>query len=86
MGSRQNGRHRDESDMDIIFSITGDPEKREIYPKLINKLKTVLNVEADIGTSYNVIKIRDAPLKVDLVLRTEKEYKKQKDEQRLEDL
>ena len=86
MGSRRIGKHEDESDMDIIFSITGDPPKTEVYPKLIEKLKAGLNADAFPGSSYNVIKFRKGPLKVDLVLRTEKDYQQQKREQQLEDL
>ena len=86
MGSRRTGIHRDESDMDIIFTIQGDPPKTAVYPKLIEKLEQVVKVHAEPGTSYNVVKIKDGPLKVDLVLKTEEEYRKQLHEQRYEDL
>lgn len=86
MGSRRRGDHTAKSDMDVIFAITGDPQKKDVYPKLVKKLESGMNVQAEIGSSYNVIKIKKGPLKVDLVLRTEKGYREQKQKQKLEEL
>lgn len=86
MGSRRKGVHTAQSDMDIIFAITKNPQKKNVYPELVEKLESGMNVQAKIGSSYNVIKIQKGPLKVDLVLRTEEEYREQKRKQKLEEL
>ena len=76
-GSRREGTHRDKSDLDVIFAISGDPSKKEVYPSLVDLLKKVLNVNADIGSSYNVIKIWKNRISCDLRLRTESNFREQ---------
>ncbi|MGQ4876298.1 MAG: hypothetical protein ACP6IY_19730 [Promethearchaeia archaeon] len=76
-GSRTTGDHKDKSDLDVIFWIIGDPPKHEVYPQLIEKLKKILNVHADFGSSRNVIKIWKDWITCDLVLLTRSEYENQ---------
>lgn len=69
-GSRVKGTHRDDSDLDITFSISGDPPKTEIYPVLLKKLKQNFpNNTVGTGSSYNAIKMSLGPLKFDIVLK-----------------
>lgn len=69
-GSRVKGTHRDDSDLDIILSISGDPLKTEIYPVLLNKLKENFpNNTFGIGSSYNAIKMSVGSLRFDIVLK-----------------
>ena len=67
-GSRKDGKHRDDSDLDIIFSIAEDPSRDEIYPDLIDKISKTLTVDASLGKHGNVINITKGDLEVDLVL------------------
>lgn len=76
-GSRREGTHKSRSDLDVIFAIYGDPEKRDVYPPLVERLKKGLNVRSDKGSSYNVIKIWKDQISCDLVLRTESDFKAQ---------
>jgi len=76
-GSRREGTHRDKSDLDVIFAIAGDPSKRDVYPALVERLKSSFNVNADIGSSYNVIKIWKTQISSDLVLRSESDFRAQ---------
>lgn len=69
-GSRVKGTHRDDSDLDIIFSISRDPLKTEIYPILLKKLQeNFLKNTIGIGSSYGVIKMSVGPLKFDIILK-----------------
>lgn len=81
-GSRTTGTHKDKSDLDVIFWITGNPSKKNVYPDLIEKLKGVMRVNADIGGSYNVINIWKKDLSCDLVLLTESQYRSQLESRR----
>ena len=85
-GSRRRGDYNVDSDLDIIFSITGDPRKDQVYPELVKKLKDGLNVDAKIGSSYNVINIQKNNLEIDLVLLTEAEFQSEVQRDRLEQL
>ena len=67
-GSRKEGAHRDDSDLDIVFAISGDPDKEEIYPDLSEKLEKIMKVQAEIGEDRNVINILKGKLDIDLVL------------------
>jgi len=73
-GSRRRGIYRPDSDLDIIFSVAGDPPRSLVYPDLVTKLWKVMNVEAEIGGNYHVINIRKADLDMDLVLLTEQDF------------
>jgi len=76
-GSRTTGEHKDKSDLDVIFWIVGNPFKQKVYTDLIDKLKKILNVNANTGSSKNVIKIWKEGIKCDLKLLTELEYRTQ---------
>jgi len=76
-GSRTTGEHKDKSDLDVIFWIFGNPSKQKVYTDLIDKLKNTLKVNANTGTSKNVIKIWKEGLKCDLRLLSESEYRTQ---------
>lgn len=76
-GSRRIGTHHDRSDLDVIFAISRDPPKREIYPPLVERLISGMNVNAWIGKSFNVIKITKEDLRCDLVLLTQREFQAQ---------
>jgi len=67
-GSRKEGTHKDDSDLDIVFAISGDPDKEEIYPDLSEKLEKIMKVQAEIGEDGNVINILKGKLDIDLVL------------------
>jgi hypothetical protein len=54
-GSRSTGQHKDKSDLDVIFAISGDPPKGEVYPLLVERLKKTLKVNADIGSRISLI-------------------------------
>ncbi len=76
-GSRTTGEHEDRSDLDVIFSIFGDPTKQKVYTDLIDKLKKILNVNANLGSDRNVIKIWKKGITCDLVLLSGSDYKEQ---------
>ncbi len=76
-GSRTTGTYGNHSDLDVIFWIQGDPSKTSVYPDLVDKLKQILKVNADIGSSYNVINIWKTGINCDLVLCTQWEYSEQ---------
>jgi len=76
-GSRKQGTHRDYSDLDIVFAVSKDPGKDEIYPELLDKLRNVMKVEAELGANENVINIKRRDLEADLVLLSIKDFEKQ---------
>jgi predicted nucleotidyltransferase len=85
-GSRRRGDYNMDSDLDIIFWIPGNPRKEEVYPALVQRLRQGLNVAASIGRSYNVINVEKEGLRIDLVLRTEYEFRQQVQQYRLEQI
>ncbi|KKL84689.1 hypothetical protein LCGC14_1962210 [marine sediment metagenome] len=76
-GSRTTGEHRDKSDLDVIFWIIGNPSKQIVYPDLIDKLKRILKVNTDTGSSKIVIKIWKEGISCDLRLLSESDYRTQ---------
>ncbi len=82
-GSRKEGTHRDDSDLDIVFAISGDPNKGEIYPNLAEKLKNGMNIQAELGDEKNVINIKKGDLEIDLVLLSKEKFEKQIKENKL---
>ncbi|MFW9996703.1 MAG: nucleotidyltransferase domain-containing protein [Candidatus Odinarchaeota archaeon] len=78
-GSRARQEQHPGSDMDIIFSVSGDPSRDDFYPELQDVVKANYP-EASVypGENNNVIHL-DLPneAKVELVLRTEAEFEKQ---------
>ena len=85
-GSRRRGTHKDRSDLDVIFAISADPSKMEVYPKLIEQLRSGINVEAKIGSSYNAIKIQKSQLRCDLVLKTQAQFQAQINNREFEEI
>lgn len=76
-GSRTTGEHKDKSDLDVIFWIFGNPSKQKVYTDLMDGLKKNLKVNANMGSSKNVIKIWREGIACDLVLLSESDYKEQ---------
>lgn len=76
-GSRKEGSHRDDSDLDIVFAISGNPDREEIYPELVEKLEKVMNVQANLGENGNVINIKKGKLDIDLVLLSMEKFESQ---------
>jgi len=76
-GSRRRDTHNDRSDLDVIFAISNDPSKREVYPALVEKLNSGFNVQARIGSSYYAVKIVKDQLRCDLVLKTQSQFQAQ---------
>jgi len=86
-GSRRRGNHRNKSDLDIIFTVAGDPPKKNIYPMIASNLKYGFpRAHIEIGSSYNVINMKIEDLDFDVVLLTEEEFKKEVTEYELEEL
>lgn len=84
-GSRRLGNYRTDSDLDIIFSVANNSSKYDVYPKLVEKLKKGYPYASiKIGSSYNVIKFIKNELKIDLVLRTESQFRNQVQEFKLQ--
>ena len=54
-----------------------DPTKQKVYADLIDKLKKILKVNVNTGSSKNVIKIWKEGITCDLVLLSESDYKEQ---------
>lgn len=85
-GSRRRGTHRDRSDLDVIFAISGNPSKSQVYPTLIDRLISGMIVQANIGSSYNAIKIQKDQLRCDLVLKTQLEFQLQINNREFEEI
>ena len=69
-GSRTKQRQRLDSDMDVIFSVVGNPSKRDFYPILISILQGNFQYDRVYpGGNYNVVHLDFASGgKFDLVL------------------
>jgi hypothetical protein len=78
-GSRAIAKQRLDSDMDVIFSVAGSPSKQELYPKLINLMKSNFpNENVYPGSSYNIVHLDfNSGGKFELVLLTESEFNKE---------
>ncbi len=76
-GSRNIGTHRDRSDLDVIFAIQDNPSKRDVYSPLVERIKKTMDIHADIGDDYNVIKIWKNQVSCDLVLRNQNDFQNQ---------
>ena len=85
-GSRRRGTHQDRSDLDVIFAISGNPSKRDIYPSLVELLESAMNLQARIGSSYNAIKIQKDQLRCDLVLKTQTQFQAQINNRQFEEI
>ena len=67
-GSRMKGTYRESSDLDLQFSVQGDPSKDYVYPKVVDTIKSTLGHLVDVGTSGNVVKVWGTGFSIDLVL------------------
>jgi len=85
-GSRRRGTHHDRSDLDVIFAISGDPPKSQVYPLLVERLITIMNVQARIGTSYNAVKIQKEQIRCDLVIQTQSKFQAQINNRQFEEI
>ncbi|MHA1385379.1 MAG: nucleotidyltransferase domain-containing protein [Candidatus Helarchaeota archaeon] len=78
-GSRAKKTHRLDSDLDIIFSVSENPDRINFYPKLIEVLKNNFSHEKVYpGSNYNVVHLdfRNGG-KFDIVLLSENEFDKE---------
>jgi len=78
-GSRAKRQHRPESDMDVIFSVSGNPSRNIFYPDLIKILRSNFPLERVYpGSNYNVVHLnfKDSG-KFELILLTESEFDKE---------
>ena len=85
-GSRRRGTHQDRSDLDVIFAVSGNPQKSQVYPPLVDRLASGMNLHARIGSSYNAIKLQKDQLRCDLVLRTQSEFQTQINNREFEEI
>ncbi len=78
-GSRPKQTHRPDSDQDVIFTVSGNPERKEFYPKLTKILEQ--NFPSDKiypGTNNNIVHLDfKSGAKFELVLQPNKEFKKE---------
>ena len=75
-GTRADQAYRYENDMDVIFAVAGNPDKRSFYPQFITVLNSNFPLERVYESSkYNAICMDfDKGINFDLVLLTEYEF------------
>ncbi len=78
-GSRAEKKHRPDSDMDVIFAVTGNPSRKIFYPNLMTVLRSNFpNEKVFPGSNYNVVHMDfKQGGKFDLVLLSETEFDKE---------
>ena len=78
-GSRARHSHHQSSDMDVIFSVSGNPNKNVFYPELLRVLQNNFpNDNVFPGTSYNVVHLNiSSGGKFDFVLLNEWDFDSQ---------
>jgi len=78
-GSRAKKEHRPDSDQDMIFAVSGNPSRKDFYPKLTKFLKTNFpNDEIYPGGNNNIVHLDfTSGAKFELVLQTNKEFDKE---------
>ena len=78
-GSRARQENRPDSDQDVIFAVSGNPNRKGFYPKLTELLK--INFPKDRvypGHNSNIIHLDfNSGAKFELILQTNKEYEKE---------
>jgi len=78
-GSRAKQTNRPDSDQDVIFAVSGNPERKIFYPKLMKLLKT--NFPKDKvyhGKNNNIVHLDfKSGSKFELVLQSNKEFNKE---------
>ncbi|MFW9970471.1 MAG: hypothetical protein ACFFDF_09740 [Candidatus Odinarchaeota archaeon] len=78
-GSRAKQEHRPDSDQDVILAVSGNPSRKEFYPKLENILKSNFpNDEVYLGHEGNIIHLDfKSGAEFELVLQTRKNFDKE---------
>ncbi|HEC41067.1 hypothetical protein LCGC14_0473910 [marine sediment metagenome] len=78
-GSRAKQENRPDSDQDVIFSVSGNPNRKVFYPKLTKLLKTNFpNDRVYAGGNNNIIHLDfNSGAKFELVLQTDKKFEKE---------
>lgn len=78
-GSRPKQEHRPDSDQDVIFSISGNPDRKDFYPELTKLLKKHYpKDEVYPGTNNNIVHLDfNSGAKFELVLQTKKDFNKE---------
>ena len=75
-GSRARQEQRPDSDQDVIFAISGNPDRKVFYPKLTNLLKKHYPKDKVYpGSNNNIVHLDfNSGAKFELVLQTDKEF------------
>jgi len=78
-GSRAKKEHRPDSDQDMIFAVSGNPSRKDFYPKLTKLLKTNFpNDKVYSGSNNNIVHLDfTSGAEFELVLQTNKEFDKE---------
>ena len=78
-GSRSKQTHRPDSDQDVIFAVSGNPERKNFYPELTKILeKNFPNDNIYPGDNNNIVHLDfNSGAKFELVLQTKKEFNKE---------
>jgi len=78
-GSRARQEQRPDSDQDVIFAISGNPDRKDFYPKLTKLLKKHYpKDEVYPGSNNNIVHLDfKSGAKFELVLQTKKEFNKE---------
>ncbi len=78
-GSRARQQHTSDSDLDLIFSVSGNPSKQSYYPELEKVLRDNFpNDKVNLGTDKNVIHLYPSKGgKLDIVLLDSNEFNKE---------
>jgi len=78
-GSRVRQQHSSKSDLDVIFSVSGDPGKEKFYPKLEKVLKNNFpNDQVALGKDKNVVHLYPSKGgKLDIVLLNSQDFDKE---------
>ncbi len=78
-GSRAKRQHKPDSDMDVIFSVSGDPTRQSFYPDLIRVLeRNFPHEKVYLGGNNNIVHLNfKKGGKFELVLLTEKDFDKE---------
>ena len=78
-GSRARQQHTSDSDLDVIFSVSGNPSKQNFYPKLEKVLKDNFpNDRVKVGSDKNVVHLYPSKGgKLDIVLLGSNDFDKE---------
>ena len=78
-GSRAKQENRPDSDQDVIFAISGNPTRKQFYPKLEKLLKSNFpNAKVYPGKNNNIVHLDlQSGAKFELILQTDKEFDKE---------